>query len=91
MWRHPVTARPAAWVREEDREALARVGVKTWDAGGVVQLATLAALRRHAHELLGIQEAQGLLEFLQRQKAAARAEHGGYFFLAQSLAPADQP
>jgi type III secretion protein V len=68
--RNPASGRPASWVREEDRDPLAQAGVPTWDAPGVVTLATLAALKRYAHELVGIQEAQALLDALARTHPA---------------------
>jgi type III secretion protein V len=68
--RHPVTGRPAAWVGEDDGAPLARAGVQTWDTAGLITSLTLAYLKRYAHELVGIQEAQALLDALAKTHPA---------------------
>jgi type III secretion protein V len=68
--RHPVNGRPCAWVRDEDQNALAQAGVPTWDAAAVLALAAGAAVRRYAHEMIGIQEAQALLDALEKTHPA---------------------
>lgn len=56
----------ASWVEDREAAALARAGVPTWDTAGVLGLTVSAALRRCAGELIGIQEAQALLDELGR-------------------------
>jgi type III secretion protein V len=62
---HP-DGQAATWVKEQDAPALAQAGVPTWEPAGVLVLAVKATLRRHAFELLGIQETQSLLDALER-------------------------
>jgi type III secretion protein V len=68
--RVPGTNRPAAWVRPADEPALAAAGVTCLEPAAVLQLALGAVLRRHAHELVGIQETQALLDQLEKTHPA---------------------
>jgi type III secretion protein V len=68
--RVPGSNRPAAWVRPADEAALAQAGIPALDPVGVLSLSIAATLRRHAHEFVGIQEAQALLDLLEKTHPA---------------------
>jgi len=63
---NPATLRPCTWISPADREKAGRAGVKTWDLAEVLLLHLSHLMRRHAHEFVGIQEAQALLDFAAR-------------------------
>ena len=63
---NPATRQPAAWVPEEHREVLEAAGLTTWDVPGYMILHLAAVLRRHAREFVGVQEAQSMLDQLEK-------------------------
>jgi len=64
--RNPADLRPGAWVPDEYRMLAAAAGLKIWEPGDFLLLHLSNILRRHAHEYVGIQEAQALLDFVGR-------------------------
>ncbi len=64
--RNPADLRPGAWVPEDYRMLAIAAGLKIWEPGDFLLLHISNILRRHAHEYVGIQEAQALLDFVGR-------------------------
>jgi type III secretion protein V len=63
---NPATRQPAAWVPEQHKEMLEAAGLTTWDVPGYIILHVAAVLRRHAREFVGVQEAQSMLDQLEK-------------------------
>lgn len=63
---NPATRQPAAWVPEQYRETLEAAGLTTWDVPGYMILHLAAVLRRNAREFVGVQEAQTMLDQLEK-------------------------
>ena len=63
---HPATGAPASWVATSSAERLVSAGVTLLDLPGILAVALDGALRRFAHELLGFDETQRLLDQLAR-------------------------
>ncbi|MDC0714732.1 type III secretion system export apparatus subunit SctV [Stigmatella sp. ncwal1] len=63
---NPATRQPAAWVPEQYRETLEAAGLTTWDVPGYMILHLAAILRRNAREFVGVQEAQTMLDQLEK-------------------------
>ena len=63
---NPATRQPAAWVSEEHRGTLEGAGLTTWDAASYLVLHLAAVLRKHAREFVGVQEAQAMLDQLEK-------------------------
>jgi type III secretion protein V len=67
---HPATGASAAWVAPSSAAKLEAAGVKLLDSRACVAAALDGTLRRFAHELLGFDETQRLLDQLQRTSPA---------------------
>ncbi len=63
---NPATRQPAAWVPEYHKDMLESAGLTTWDVPGYMILHVAAVLRRHAREFVGVQEAQTMLDQLEK-------------------------
>ncbi len=63
---NPADLRPGSWVPSEQRPIAEAAGLKIWEAREVITLHLSRVLRKHAHEFVGIQEAQGYLDFASR-------------------------
>jgi len=63
---NPATRQPAAWVPEQHKSMLEAAGLTTWDVPGYMILHLAAVLRRHAREFIGVQEAQAMLDQLEK-------------------------
>jgi type III secretion protein V len=63
---NPATRQPAAWVPEQSKDMLEAAGLTTWDVPGYMILHLAAVLRRHAREFVGVQEAQTMLDQLEK-------------------------
>ena len=63
---NPSTRQPAAWVGDAHKEMLESAGLTTWDVPGYIILHLAAVLRRNAREFMGVQEAQVLLDQLEK-------------------------
>jgi type III secretion protein V len=63
---NPATRQPGAWVPDSHKEMLEAAGLTTWDVPGYMILHLAAVLRRHAREFVGVQEAQSMLDQLEK-------------------------
>ncbi len=75
---NPATGSPAAWAPEEKREIIEKAGYKIWDVPGVLTLHLSGVMLKHAHEFIGIQEVQSMLDQMEQAfpalvKAASKA------------------
>jgi flagellar biosynthesis protein FlhA len=66
--REPAFGLEARWIAASDRERAERAGYTVVDPQSVVVTHLTEVIRRHAHELLGRQEVQGLLDHLARAR-----------------------
>ena len=66
--REPAFGLDALWIAAAERERAERAGYTVVDAGSVVVMHLAEIIRRHAHELLGRQEVQGLLDQLAKAR-----------------------
>ena len=64
--RNPADLRPGAWIPASQRAIAETAGLKVWEPADVITLHLSHIMRRHAHEFVGIQEAQALLDFAAR-------------------------
>ncbi len=63
---NPADLRPGSWIPVEQRPIAETAGLKVWEAREVINLHLSRVLRKHAFEFVGIQEAQGYLDFASR-------------------------
>lgn len=63
---NPADLRPGAWIPAEQRNIAEAAGLKIWEPTDVMLLHLSRVMRRYAHDFLGIQEAQGYLDFVAR-------------------------
>ena len=63
---NPADLRPGSWIPVEQKEIAQAAGLKIWEPSDVIILHLSRIMRKHAHEFLGIQEAQGYLDFISR-------------------------
>lgn len=63
---NPADLRPGAWIPAEQKEIAQAAGLKVWEPSDVIILHLSRIMRKHAHEFIGIQEAQGYLDFISR-------------------------
>ncbi len=63
---NPADLRPGAWIPAEQRYIAEAAGLKVWEPTDVMLLHLSRVMRRYAHDFLGIQEAQGYLDFVSR-------------------------
>lgn len=66
----PTFGLPAVWVTERERERVELKGYTTVDAPSVITTHLLEIIKRHAHELLGRQQVQTLIDNLKTQQPA---------------------
>ncbi|HEX7314740.1 MAG TPA: type III secretion system export apparatus subunit SctV [Pyrinomonadaceae bacterium] len=64
--RNPADLRPGAWIPAAQRRIAELAGLKVWEPAEVITLHLSAVMRRYAHEFVGIQESQALLDFAAR-------------------------
>jgi flagellar biosynthesis protein FlhA len=64
--REPTYGLPALWIRENAKESALAKGYTVVDTATVMTTHLSEAIRRHAHELLGRQEAQQMLDHLKQ-------------------------
>ena len=64
--RNPADLRPGAWIPAAQRQIAELAGLKVWGPADVLMLHLSHVLKRHAHEFVGIQEAQAYLDFVAR-------------------------
>jgi flagellar biosynthesis protein FlhA len=68
--REPAFGLDALWIAAAEREDVERAGYTVVDPASVVVMHVTELVRRHAHELLGRQEVQALLDELARSRPA---------------------
>lgn len=64
---NPADLRPGAWIPAEQRQIAENAGLRVWDSVDVILLHLSRVMRNSAHEFIGIQEAQGYLDFISRK------------------------
>lgn len=64
--RNPADLRPGTWIPAAQRSIAEMAGLKVWEPAEVITLHLSMVMRKYAHEFIGIQEAQGLLDFAAR-------------------------
>jgi flagellar biosynthesis protein FlhA len=74
--REPVYALPAAWIDPRERERVLNAGGLVFDPISILGSHIAELVRRHAHELVGRQELQTLLEHLRATMPALIKEVG---------------
>ncbi len=63
---NPADLRPGAWIPAEQSKIAETAGLKVWEPAEVILLHLSRVMRRYAHTFIGIQEAQGYLDFVGR-------------------------
>ncbi|HLM55221.1 MAG TPA: FHIPEP family type III secretion protein, partial [Pyrinomonadaceae bacterium] len=64
--RNPADLKPGAWIPASQRQIAELAGLKVWEPAEVITLHLSMVMRKYAHEFVGIQEAQALLDFAAR-------------------------
>jgi type III secretion protein V len=64
--RNPADLKPGAWIPAPQRHIAELAGLKVWEPAEVITLHLSLVLKKYAHEFVGIQEAQALLDFTAR-------------------------
>ena len=64
--RNPADLKPGAWIPASQRAVAEAAGLKVWAPAEVITLHLSMVMRKYAHEFVGIQEAQALLDFAAR-------------------------
>lgn len=67
---HPIDGSIVTWISEQYRDVAVQAGFRMWDTAEFLILHLSHLLRRHAHEFLGIQEIQTLLNELEKTHPA---------------------
>lgn len=67
---HPIDNSVVSWIGEEYKEVATQAGFRMWDVGEYLILHLSYILRRHAHEFLGVQEVQTMLNELEKSHPA---------------------
>ena len=63
---NPMTHQPGSWVPIENRDKIEQAGLSTIEIPGYVALSLGDAMRKYAHEFLGIQEVQAILDQMEQ-------------------------
>ena len=64
--RNPADLKPGAWIPAAQRPIAEMAGLKVWEPAEVITLHLSMIMRKYAHEFIGIQESQALLDFASR-------------------------
>ena len=64
--RNPADLKPGSWIPASQRYIAELAGLKVWEPAEVITLHLSRVMHRHAHEFIGIQEAQAYLDFAAR-------------------------
>ncbi len=67
---HPVDGSIVTWIAEEHKDTAVQAGFRMWDVAEYLILHLSYILRKHAHEFLGLQEIQTLLNELEKSHPA---------------------
>lgn len=62
---HPMTRRPASWVKAEDASVVEGGGFKVWDGAGYALIRLTASAKANVSRFIGVQETQAMLEQLE--------------------------
>lgn len=63
---NPADLRPGAWIPADQRKIAETAGLRVWNPSEVIILHLSRVMKKYAHDFLGIQEAQGYLDFISR-------------------------
>jgi type III secretion protein V len=64
--RNPADLKPGAWIPASQRHIAELAGLKVWEPAEVITLHLSMVMKKYAHEFIGIQESQALLDFAAR-------------------------
>src|SRR5919112_64190 len=64
--RNPADLKPGAWIPAAQRPIAEMAGLKVWEPAEVITLHLSMVMRKYAHDFIGIQESQALLDFAAR-------------------------
>lgn len=67
---HPIDGSIVTWVSEKYKDVAVQAGFRMWDVAEYLILHLSYVLRKHAHEFLGLQEVQTLLNELEKSHPA---------------------
>lgn len=67
---HPIDGSVVTWISEEYKDVATQAGFRMWDLAEYLILHLSYVLRKHAHEFLGLQELQTLLNELEKSHPA---------------------
>jgi len=67
---HPIDGSVVTWISGEYKDVAQQAGFRMWDTGEYLILHLSYVLRRHAHEFLGLQEIQTMLNELEKTHPA---------------------
>ena len=67
---HPIDGSIVTWVKEEHKDVCIQAGFRMWDVAEYLILHLSYILRKHAHEFLGLQEVQTILNELEKSHPA---------------------
>jgi type III secretion protein V len=65
--RNPADLQAGSWIPSGQRYIAEAAGLKVWEPYEVIVLHLSRVMKRYAHEFLGIQEAQGYLDFIEKE------------------------
>ncbi|HCU25504.1 MAG TPA: EscV/YscV/HrcV family type III secretion system export apparatus protein, partial [Deltaproteobacteria bacterium] len=67
---HPIDGSVVTWIAEEHKDVAVQAGFRMWDVSEYLILHLSYILRKHAHEFLGLQEIQNILNELEKSHPA---------------------
>ena len=67
---HPIDGSIVTWIKDEFRDVAVQAGFRMWDTAEYLILHLSYVLRKHAHEFLGLQEIQNILNELEKSHPA---------------------
>lgn len=67
---HPIDGSVVTWISAEHKDVAVQAGFRMWDISEYLILHLSHALRKHAHEFLGVQEVQTMLSELEKTHPA---------------------
>ena len=67
---HPIDGSVVTWISEEYKDVAQQAGFRMWDTAEYLILHLSYILRRHAHEFLGLQEVQTIIQELEKTQPA---------------------
>src|SRR3990167_4460084 len=67
---HPIDGSVVTWISQQHKDVAIQAGFRMWDIAEYLILHLSHALRKHAHEFLGVQEVQTMLSELEKSHPA---------------------